>query len=985
MINTLYNNKANLDKKITSNPYEDIASSNTIIKGSIIKKDGKNIRIQLGDNKTKEIFDVVTKNNLSVKQGEMLTIKKSEIETITKISNESLEKEKEREKKEIEELKKEDLQPTKENIDALKNLKNSEIPATKENILRFVTIKNSLTDFTQNINLNTLAMLMNKGYDIENIPLSQLDKIAKDESILQDKKVSALENKVNKPISYDEARDISTKLYSSQMGKDIQDIIISLKKNDIEITKENVDKIYDTFSKLYDLKDINNENIIKTLEVDDANISIDLLYKVKNYITTSSVSVSSVKYTENITNNLTDEDIEKMTPDIENLLEKIGIDESILQDKKVSALENKVNKPISYDEARDISTKLYSSQMGKDIQDIIISLKKNDIEITKENVDKIYDTFSKLYDLKDINNENIIKTLEVDDANISIDLLYKVKNYITTSSVSVSSVKYTENITNNLTDEDIEKMTPDIENLLEKIGIDKKDIDIAKAILKNNSQINKENVEEIKEIKEVLSQIQELMDKNVAGMLIKSGVDISSMDIKQLLKEITSIINELQNVDNLQLTDEQMDLTKNLIDAIKQINSNTILKNISVKSILYSSKVGKDLYDKLFSNQTSFFNYENKISIKASIVLNNVENIDFNSIDYKHNNISLQYLAQKHSIFNDNSNSKLQSLEYEVKYESKTEVQNGIIKHYEYMRMNLRATHINQMITNGIDPYTSDIRQVSALIQSQTIKQSKTFEKLSHLNDYTINNISSNIVAAQSEFTLKNIKKSFDLENNTGNYIDSIKSMLNEIKEKDFKELKQISKKIENILKENHTFTKDDFRKNIEQIYKQLKEVEQIILKSQSKDKEVFNKYLNEIKENIRETYKMSSKNEMIQIPFYMNGESSNANVYAKTKKNKKGNIDPNDMSVLIDLNTKNLGKMGFYIKVDNKKLSIKISGNDGSISAIKSNLQSLDNSLNSLGYDIDFIDLISPENKAKISFVNENTRDINSKVDFFI
>lgn len=161
--------------------------------------------------------------------------------------------------------------------------------------------------------------------------------------------------------------------------------------------------------------------------------------------------------------------------------------------------------------------------------------------------------------------------------------------------------------------------------------------------------------------------------------------------------------------------------------------------------------------------------------------------------------------------------------------------------------------------------------------------------------------------------------------------------------------------------------------------------MEQIVLKSQSKDKEVFNKYLNEIKENIRETYKMSSKNEMIQIPFYMNGESSNANVYAKTKKNKKGNIDPNDMSVLIDLNTKNLGKMGFYIKVDNKKLSIKISGNDESVSAIKSNLQSLDNSLNSLGYDIDFIDLISPENKAKISFVNENTRDINSKVDFFI
>ena len=51
----------------------------------------------------------------------------------------------------------------------------------------------------------------------------------------------------------------------------------------------------------------------------------------------------------------------------------------------------------------------------------------------------------------------------------------------------------------------------------------------------------------------------------------------------------------------------------------------------------------------------------------------------------------------------------------------------------------------------------------------------------------------------------------------------------------------------------------------------------------------------------------------------------------------------------------------------------------------IKSSVNSLDNNLSSLGYNIDFIDLTSPENKAKISFVDENTRDTNNKVDFFI
>ena len=89
-------------------------------------------------------------------------------------------------------------------------------------------------------------------------------------------------------------------------------------------------------------------------------------------------------------------------------------------------------------------------------------------------------------------------------------------------------------------------------------------------------------------------------------------------------------------------------------------------------------------------------------------------------------------------------------------------------------------------------------------------------------------------------------------------------------------------------------------------------------------------------------------------------------------------------MSVLIDLNTKNLGKMGFFIKVENKKLSVKISGNDDSMKKIKSDVLSLDKNLSSLGYNIDFIDISSPEENAKLSFVEDNN-STSGNIDFFI
>ena len=762
-----------------------------------------------------------------------------------------------------------------------------------------------------------------------------------------------------------------TKISYEQVEKEKekrQEEIDELKKADVSPTDENIDA-------LEHLKNteipLTKENILRFATIKGslsqiANVNINQITKLIN----------------------SGYNIEDMS--IFDVQEALKTTQISFSDKLTVALESKMNTKITYDEAREISNKIYGSKMGKDIQDIIISLKQNGIEVTKENVDNIHDAFSKLYDIKSINNEDIARAVKIDETNISIDTLYNIKNYVSVSSIAVSTVSYSSN-TNIPTDKQLEDMSEELIKTLKAMGFDKEELNIAKSIIKQDLELNAENIQDIKQIQLDLENIQNMLDKDVAAMLVKSNIDISSMDIRSLLQEVIALNQSIEQINDMNFTKEDMDLAGSLIEAMKQINSNTVLGNISVRAILNSSEIGKDVYDKLFSDNSKYAttSYEKSISIKSAIVLNSVDTIDFNLIDYRNTNISLKYIANKYSLLKQdneaNSKIELEKLQYKVQETVQIQIKTEITKHYDYLRTNMRASHITQMIRDGINPFESDIRSISSIIREQNTRQKNISNAIHDINDEEMNFATTNILLNESSTTISSVKKSVDIYKNKNNYIDIIKEIAKEADEIDFKEIKDITRRIEQTLKEHTNLTKDSMRENISNIYKDFREMEKLVSQSERPDKEGIKKQLENLADNIRNTQKMSSNNEMVQVPFNMNGESNNANVYAKTKKNKKGKIDPQDMSLLIDLNTKNLGKMGFYIKVENKKLSIKVSGNSKSMEKIKSSVNSLDNNLSSLGYNIDFIDLTSPENKAKISFVDENTRDTNNKVDFFI
>ena len=87
MINNIYTKNANINTKI-KDIYDAPSSSNMLIKGTVLEKDGRNIRMKTDDN---VLLDIVTKNDLTVSQREILTIKKSQIESMTKLSDEQVE------------------------------------------------------------------------------------------------------------------------------------------------------------------------------------------------------------------------------------------------------------------------------------------------------------------------------------------------------------------------------------------------------------------------------------------------------------------------------------------------------------------------------------------------------------------------------------------------------------------------------------------------------------------------------------------------------------------------------------------------------------------------------------------------------------------------------------------------------------------------------------------------------------------------------
>lgn len=745
-----------------------------------------------------------------------------------------------------------------------------------------------------------------------------------------------------------------------------------LKYNNIEPTDENMDAI----------------EVLKKYGIPVTKLSVEKFAYVKNLVVdiTDKISMDSLSFLFANNKDINTMSLTKFSDELkENSIKSVSLEDSIKY--------YKTSQKMTYDDARKVAKEIYGSEMGKDIQDIIIALDSVDIDLTRENIDSTHDIFSKLYDIKDIDDKSILEAISTSQS-ISINLLYNVKNYVVNSEIS-SSEKRVDFATNSnistITAKQVEDMTTQIKKMLEEMGLNpEKYEEIAKDLLKNGMEISKELLQQLQQTRDNLQILQDVLGKDVAAMLIKSDVDIPNMDISSLLDMIKQIQDGMLQFDFVNLTKEDMDLGKLFVDAIKNINSNTILSSDkTIGRLLDSTHQGRKLHRLVRGDVDFSLSERDRYLFKTASVLNCVKSIDFSKIDYTRNDISLRYIGEQNGIIESENYSQNEKTLVRLKYTHSLDISADsdkikiqISTHYEYMRSNMRASHVQSLIKDGIDVWGSDIRAIGQFVREEIESTSRLYNNFKNLDTFEINRLASQILSEKNELNVGKINKKIELNTNHNSYFESLKNMFLEAKDKDFAAL---ADKIDSIMRRFDTsreISRDIFKENISFMYNSFKDMEKIISQTQREDKDVFMKKTQDLIDNIKSSSKYREDDSFVQIPFFMNKEGSSANVYARSNSKKGKKIDPENMSVLIDLNTKNLGNMGFYLKVDKKDINLKISGDSSGVGRLRKQISLLSASFTQIGYNLNMVDLVTPENSAKVAFVEDAPRSKAGMVD---
>lgn len=780
--------------------------------------------------------------------------------------------------------------------------------------------------------------------------------------------------------------------------------MLNIKKSEIEMIQKVTDEKIDKEKELEkeELKELERLNLEKSGE------NLDAVKNLKKYgVNLTEDTIRKFAYLKNLVSDISDRisisEILSIMAEEKNIdsisitefSEKIRRNDFTSKNLEENTKYYANSSKMSYDEAREVAKKLYKSEMGKDIQDIIIALDKMGIELTRENIDRVHDIFAKVYDIKDMDTDSIVRAVKT-EKSLSINLLYNVKNYVVSSGIKSSkSFNSVEFINNNkpLSEEELEDLTEDIKKLLSEMNIEGKDYEeIAKDLIKNNIELNSDKIQEINAIRENIKAIQNVLDKDIASILMKSGIDIENMNIDDLLSLIKKVQEDLLTFDFASLTKEDIEIGQKFLDAVKSLKTNSVIyADKSLSRLLNRTRYGSKFYDEIYgSNEPKYISESDRELLRVSSVLNKINKLDLSKIDYTRNDVSLRYIAERNGLIESENyrenDTRLVKFNYSQNLDvsiSENQVKITLTEHYEYMRYNMRYSHVKSMLDDGIDVFNSDIRAISGFMRDEIEKASRVYNTFRNFDTFELNRIAIDSMKMKSDLTIESFTKKAEINANTNNYIDNIKSFERFADERSFGEVREkLSEILKNLsIKEN--LSRDIIRENTNLLYSNLKEIERIITSSERTDKNEFYKKLRETADNIRATEKEITKEQMVQIPFYMNnGESSNANVYAKSSKSSSKKIDPEDMSVLIDLKTKNLGKMGFFMKVEKKDIRLKISGNSDGVSRLRAKVKTLSAKFESIGYNLTTVDLVTPEDTAKIAFVEDNAPKNSSLLD---
>ncbi|MCT4544987.1 MAG: DUF6240 domain-containing protein [Vallitalea sp.] len=337
------------------------------------------------------------------------------------------------------------------------------------------------------------------------------------------------------------------------------------------------------------LSNIWNKNITMNKEMMD--IITSLQNKDKKIIDEyESIINTTKKQLEQLFSKVTDEDIlEIINKDYDP--EKITIDlfEKIISNNKLAVTNNDTKKiKEEVDKELERYAKIFGSK--EEIKSIIKELKEKNLPVTEYNIMKIRSTLNKFDAIKDLKDEAILNVLR-NNIELTVEKVYEAK--YSSGKVNNSHNTYGSSLVeqNNppISDHELKHLEPQIEKIFkrENIEINNNTLETAKTFIKNDMEINKEDIEKYLYIKDIKKNInpKQIIDKAVDNIIHNNKIDDIKLD--ETYKE-NKIDNTIEN--NNKDDDKIKDKMKNDIKSKKILHNLPKIKDDNIKSLIKNNE-----------------------------------------------------------------------------------------------------------------------------------------------------------------------------------------------------------------------------------------------------------------------------------------------------------------------------------------------------------------------------------------------------------
>lgn len=601
-------------------------------------------------------------------------------------------------------------------------------------------------------------------------------------------------------------------------------------------------------------------------------------------------------------------------------------------------------------------------------QKVEIEINNQKLAVDSDKVDSMKDLYGRLEVLKtrDLNiyTKVIDKKLRLNIENLSneckkIDIESKLSAY------EASETKPESRLGDNF-----RKVETQVSSVLEANNIQPTEINVkcAKILIKNNIEVNNDNIEMIKLYENKVQDVIDRLHPSIALEMMKDGLNPIEIHLDEVIEYIDEfkdkygVISKEALYDSIATMEETKSITAiekdaliaiyraiNTVEKTENVAIGVTIKNdmdFTLNNLLEGTKYMKTTRNKdesinvsiddSFGSLSGLENIESKISSK---VKNAIESLGIGNTEKNQ-----EMLGVLHDLDIDLTNQNILKM-----INAKT--------NFKELKKSLDVESLKKI---GLDK--SILNEKIEILNEKLQELGNIVDKNKHngnINDFLnniedIENVAESLLYALEKFdipaTLKNIEIMKNYKND-GAYQTKEMDKLNKLLSKIELEAKDTHK---SQIRENITNIKEKLfdGKITQEILENMEQLkEEYIEKSELSKDGVLDK-LEDVEQILKMNNAICEKEEYYQIPIYLGDRLTNLNLYFNNNRDGKKSDTKVDSNILVSLDTENMGNVSMDINIKGNIANVTVNTeNKQDKQFIKENLESLKNLVESLGY----------------------------------